>query len=149
MEIQSDFKELLELFNANQVEYVIVGGYALAFHGAPRFTGDIDLFVSSDRENAKRILESLRQFGFESPELSLEDFTRSDKVIQLGVPPVRIDIMTSLTGVSWEQAVSNKVSSNYDQTQVYFIAKKDLISNKKALGRKKDIADIEALGEDS
>ena len=103
MEIQSDFKELLELFNANKVEYVVVGGYALAFHGAPRFTGDIDFFVRSEPENAKRILESLRQFGFESLELSEEDFTCPDRVIQIGVPPVRIDIMTSLTGVSWQR----------------------------------------------
>ncbi len=148
MEIQSDFKELLELFNANKVEYVIVGGYALAFHGAPRFTGDIDLFVSSDGENAKKILEALKQFGFESLELSEKDFTYPDRVIQLGVPPVRIDIMTSLTGVSWQQVASNKVSSTYGRTQVHFIAKQDLISNKKALGRKKDLADIEGLNED-
>jgi hypothetical protein len=145
MEIQSDFRELLELFNANKVEYVIVGGYALAFHGAPRFTGDIDLFVSSDRDNAKRILEALKQFGFESMELSEEDFTCPDRVIQLGVPPLRIDIMTSLTGLSWQQVTSNKISSTYGRTQVYFIAKEDLISNKKALGRKKDLADIEGL----
>lgn len=145
MEIQSDFRELLELFNAHKVEYVIVGGYALAFHGAPRFTGDIDLFVNSDRENAKKILQALKQFGFESLELSEEDFACPDRVIQLGVPPVRIDIMTSLTGVSWPQVAANKVSSSYGKTQVYFIAKEDFISNKKALGRKKDLADIEGL----
>lgn len=147
MEIQSDFKELLELFNANKVEYVIVGGYALAFHGAPRFTGDIDLFVSSDRDNAKRILAALKQFGFGSLELSEEDFTCPDRVIQLGVPPVRIDIMTSLTDLSWQRVASNKVACSYGNTQVYFISKEDLISNKKALGRKKDLADIEGLNE--
>ena len=147
MEIQSDFKELLELFNANKVEYVVVGGYALAFHGAPRFTGDIDFFVRPEPENAKKILESLRQFGLESLDLSEEDFTCPDRVIQIGVPPVRVDILTSLTGVSWQQVDSNKVTSMYGQTQVYFIAKQDFIANKKALNRKKDIADIEAMDE--
>ena len=109
MEIQRDFKELLELFNAHSVEYLIVGGYALAFHGAPRFTGE--------------------------------------NVIQLGVPPVRVDIMTSLTGVGWQKAEAGKVAGNYGDTRVYFIGKDDFISNKRALGRRRDLADLEALEE--
>jgi len=147
MEIQKDFKELLELFNAHKVEYLVVGGYALAFHGAPRFTGDIDLLVKPDSENAKRILTALAEFGFGSLELSEADFTVSQRVVQLGVPPVRIDIMTSVTGVSWEKAMAGKVPGSYGQTSVHFIGKKDLIANKKALGRKKDLADLEALEE--
>ncbi|MHC4638379.1 MAG: nucleotidyl transferase AbiEii/AbiGii toxin family protein [Planctomycetota bacterium] len=146
MEIQKDFKELLELFNAHKVEYLIVGGYALAFHGAPRFTGDIDLLVKPDSENAKRILTALAEFGFGSLELSEADFTVSQRVVQLGVPPVRIDIMTSLTGILWEKAIAGKVPGNYGQTTVHFIGKEDLIANKKVLGRKKDLADLEALG---
>ena len=106
MEIQSDFKELFELFNAHKVDYIIVGGYALAFHGAPRFTGDIDLLVKADSENAKRILSALEEFGFGSLELSEVDFTSPNNVIQLGVPPVRVDIMTSLTAVDWPKAHS-------------------------------------------
>ncbi len=109
MEIQEDFKELLELFNAHKVEYLIVGGYALAFHGAPRFTGDIDLLVKADSANAKRILEALEEFGFGSLELSEADFISPHNVIQLGVPPVRVDIMTSLTAVGWEKAEADKV----------------------------------------
>ena len=147
MEIQRDFKELLELFNAQNVEYLIVGGYALAFHGAPRFTGDIDLFVKPDQDNAQRILAALSEFGFGSLDLSETDFTSGDNVIQLGVPPVRIDIMTSLSGVAWEKAESGKVSGHYGDTQVYFIGREDFISNKKALGRKRDLADLETLGE--
>jgi hypothetical protein len=146
MEIQKDFKELLELFNAHKVEYLIVGGYALAFHGAPRFTGDIDLLIKPDSENAKRILTALAEFGFGSLELSEADFTVSQRVVQLGVPPVRIDIMTSLTGILWEKAIAGKVPGNYGQTTVHFIGKEDLIANKKVLGRKKDLADLEALG---
>ena len=148
MEIQKDFKELLELFNAHKVEYLIVGGYALAFHGAPRFTGDIDLLIKPDSENAKRILTALAEFGFGSLELSEADFTASQRVVQLGVPPVRIDIMTSITGILWEKAMAGKVSGSYGQTSVHFIGKEDLIANKKALGRKKDLADLEALGQE-
>ncbi len=110
MEILKDFKELLGLFGAHKVEYLIVGGYALAFYGAPRFT---------------------------SP----------NNVIQLGVPPVRVDIMTSLTAVGWEKAQANKVQANYGDTPTYFISKADFITNKRALGRKRDLADLEALGQ--
>lgn len=147
MEIRNDFKELLELFNKHEVEYLIVGGYALAFHGAPRFTGDIDLFVRPVRENAERILAALNEFGFGSLDLSENDFTSPGKVIQLGVPPIRIDIITSISGLSWEKADMGKVLGQYGRTPVCFIGREDFIANKKATGRKKDAADIEALGE--
>ena len=147
MEIRNDFKELLELFNNHKVEYLIVGGYALAFHGAPRFTGDIDLFVRPARENAERILAALKDFGFGSLDLSEDDFSVPGKVIQLGVPPVRIDIVTSISGVSWERADTGKVPGQYGQTPVCFISRVDFIANKRAIGRRKDAADIEALGE--
>jgi hypothetical protein len=123
-----------------------VGAYALAFHGAPRFTGDIDLLIKADTENARRILRALEEFGFGSLELSEADFTSPNNVIQLGVPPVRVDIMTSLTGVGWEKAEADKVQGNYGETETYFISKADFIANKRALGRKKDLADLEALG---
>ncbi len=147
MEIPKDFKELLELLNAKKVEYLIVGGYALAFHGAPRFTGDIDLLVKPDLQNAKRILSALEDFGFGSLKLSEVDFTSPDNVIQLGNPPVRVDIMTSITAIDWEKAQTSKVQGNYGNTTAYFISKEDFITNKRALGRKKDLADIEALGQ--
>ena len=147
MEIRNDFRELLELFNKRKVEYLVVGGYALAFHGAPRFTGDIDLFVRPVRENARQILAALNDFGFGSLDLSEEDFVTPGKIIQLGVPPIRIDIITSISGVSWEKADMGKVAGEYAQTPVCFISREDFISNKRATGRKKDIADIEALGE--
>jgi hypothetical protein len=147
MEIQKDFKELLELFNVHKVEYIIVGGFALAFHGAPRFTGDIDLLVKPDGKNAQRILAALNDFGFGSLNLGESDFTRQGSVVQLGVPPVRIDIITSLTGVDWDKAQAGKVAGVYGGVATSFLGKKEFILNKKATGRKKDLADIEALGE--
>jgi hypothetical protein len=147
MEIQKDFKKLLELFNAHKVEYIVVGGYALAFHGAPRFTGDIDLLVKPDSKNAQRILAALNDFGFGSLNLGESDFTRQGSVVQLGVPPVRIDIITSITGVDWDKAQAGRVTGDYGGVVTSFLGKKEFILNKKATGRKKDLADIEALGE--
>jgi len=145
MEVQKDFRELLELFNRHNVEYMIVGGYALAFHGAPRYTGDLDIFVRSDSQNAQRIVKALADFGFESVGLTAEDFEKPDKVIQLGVPPVRVDIVTSLTGVAWETASKGAVPGTYGEIQVRYIGRKQFILNKRSIGRQKDLADIEAL----
>jgi hypothetical protein len=148
MEIQQDFKELLELLNAHNVEYVIVGAYALAFHGVPRFTGDIDILIKPDSNNTKNILAALKEFGFGSLDLNESDFNAPDKVVQLGVAPVCIDLITSLTGVSWQRAYSTKVAGTYGDLKVYYLSRDELISNKKTLGRKKDLADIEALEKD-
>lgn len=104
MEMPSDFRELLALFSAHPVESLIVGGYALAFHGAPRFTGDLDILVRPDAANAHRILTALEAFGFASVGLTVSDFECPDQVVPLGVPPVRIDLITSITGVSWDEA---------------------------------------------
>jgi len=148
MEVQKDFRDLLELLNTHKVEYLIVGAYALAFHGAPRYTGDMDIYVKPNPTNAQRIMAALNDFGFGSVELSTTDFEVEDKVVQLGFPPVRVDIVTSLTGVSWEEAVSGKVEGTYGDVRVYYIGREQFISNKRVLGRKKDLADLEALGEE-
>ena len=148
MEAQPDFKDLLALFNAHKVEYIIVGAYALAYHGAPRYTGDMDLYVKPDEQNAHRILAALKEFGFESVGLTGADFDKSDRVVQLGVPPVRVDIVTSLTGISWEEAYSGKVEGKYANIPVFYIGREQFILNKRTLGRKKDLADLEALGEE-
>jgi hypothetical protein len=148
MEVQEDFKELLELFNVHKVKYLIVGGYALAYHGAPRYTGDIDIFVKPDTENALCILKALNEFGFGSVDLKDEDFRSSNKVVQLGYPPVRIDIITSISGVSWDQAFKEREKGKYGNVPVYFIGREHYILNKRASGRKKDLADLEALGEE-
>ena len=147
MEIQRDFKELLGLLNEHNVEYVIVGAYALAYYGSPRFTGDIDILVRPSQDNAKNILSALKHFGFGSLNLTIDDFLHSDSVIQLGVPPVRVDIITSITGVTWEEASQGKQSGHYGDIPVFFLGKEQYIINKRATGRKKDLADLEALGE--
>ncbi|MBP8911125.1 MAG: hypothetical protein KBI32_06450 [Phycisphaerae bacterium] len=147
MDIRNDFKELLELFNRHKAEYIIVGGYALALHGAPRVTGNIDLFVRPADENAERILMALDELGFGSLNLSKEDFTTPGMIVQLGVPPVRIDIITRVSGVPWEKADAGKVVGFYANTPVYFIGREDFLVNKRTTGRGKDLADIEALGE--
>ncbi len=147
MEVQQDFKELLALFNAHKVEYIIVGAYALAFHGAPRFTGDIDILVRPLQENAKKILSALEDFGFGSVNLTIDDFQKSDHVVQLGHPPVRVDIVTSITGVTWEEADQGKQTGLYGDVPVFFLGKEQYIANKRATGRLKDRADLEALGE--
>jgi len=147
MQVQKDFKELLELFNKHNVEYVIVGAYALAFHGCPRYTGDLDLLVKPDANNGEKIIEAIKEFGFESLNLTIEDFSSPEKVVQLGVPPIRIDLITSLTALTWKQVESHKVKGEYANTPVYFIGKTELIINKKSLGRHKDLADIESITE--
>jgi hypothetical protein len=148
MEVQKDFRDLLELLNAHKVEYLIVGAYALAFHGAPRYTGDMDIYVRPNPTNAQRIMAALNDFGFGSVELSATDFETEGKVVQLGFPPVRVDIVTSITGVSWEEADSGRIEGTYGDVRVYYIGREQFISNKRVLGRKKDLADLEALGEE-
>ena len=148
MEAQKDFRDLFELLNAHKVEYMIVGAYALAFHGAPRYTGDMDIYVKPDSANAQHIMAALNDFGFGSVELSAADFEVEDKVVQLGFPPVRVDIVTSITEVSWEEAISGRVEGMYGDVPVYYIGREQFISNKRVLGRKKDLADLEALGEE-
>jgi len=147
METQDDFRELLALLNKHGVEYLVVGGYALAFHGAPRFTGDMDLLVRAAPENARRILDALDEFGFGSLGLAVEDFCSPGHVVQFGVPPVRVDMITSLTGVSWEKAAASKTPGKYGDVPVFFIGREPFVANKRAVGRKKDLADLEALGE--
>ena len=148
MNVEKDFRDLFALFNAHGVEYIIVGGgYALAFHGAPRYTGDMDIYVKADVANAQRVIAALTEFGFGSFEITAADFEKNDIVIQLGFPPVRIDIMTSISGVSWEEAYAGRVQSMYGDATVYYIGRKQFVANKRSTGRKRDIADLEALGE--
>jgi predicted nucleotidyltransferase len=147
MEVQKDFKEFLALLNEHKVEFIIVGGYALAYHGVPRFTGDIDVFIKSDYQNAERILNALEAFGFGSLDIAIEDFLHPNNIIQLGVPPVRIDLITSISGVTWEEANTSKENGLFGDITVSFIGKEQFIINKRASGRKKDLADLESLGE--
>lgn len=146
MEIQKDFRELLSLFNDHKVEYIIIGSYALAFHGYPRYTGDIYLLVNPASYNAEKILHALSDFGFGSLNLTIEDFTSPGMIVQPGVPPIRIDLMTSITGVTWEDAYNGSVGGHYGDIEVRYLGKNQYVANKKATGTLKDLADIEAIG---
>jgi len=146
METKKDFKELLALFNAHEVDCLLVGAYALAYYGAPRYTGDLDIYVRPDRENAVRVLKALDAFGFGGLAVTIEDLAVPDKIVQLGYPPVRIILVTPHTGVTWDEAAAGRVKAAYGDVPVSYLGRNELIRNKRALGRKKDIADIEALG---
>lgn len=145
MEIQQDFKEFCESLNSHGVEYVIVGGQALAFHGAPRVTGDIDFLVRPTEDNAKRILQALKDIGFGEPGITAEELLVPGRIVQMGVPPVRIDVITTISGVTWDEADRGKAAGAYGGVPVYFIGLKECLANKAAAGRKKDLADMEAL----
>jgi hypothetical protein len=147
MVTQSDYKELFTSLNAHSVEYVIVGAFALAFHGVPRNTGDVGILVDAAPSNAKRVIAALAAFGFGDVGLTESDFTKADHVIQIGVAPVRVDFMTSINGVTWSEAASSRVASDYDGVPIWFLSREALIKNKKATGRPRDLADIQALEE--
>ena len=136
---------MLALLEENHVEYVIVGGYAMAFHGVPRYTGDIDILIHSTPGNARRVITALNRFGFASLNFSVEDFTTPERVIQLGFPPLRIDILSSIDGVEWDDIYPYREECVIDGLNICFIGKTQLIENKKASGRSKDLTDIKAL----
>lgn len=140
-----DFKEFVELLIKNSAEYLIVGGYAVGIHGHPRYTGDLDIWLNPTEENAQRILKSVNEFGFSSVGLTIEDFTKIGNVIQLGFPPLRIDLLTDIDGVTFEEAYKNRKIVELDALMVNFIGYNELIKNKKSSGRLRDIDDIENL----
>jgi hypothetical protein len=137
--------EFVALLNSWKVEYLVVGGYAVAFHGHPRFTGDIDFLVHATPQNAKRLLDVLSDFGFGSLDLSLEDLTTEGRVVQLGRPPNRIDLLTRISGVTFDQAWAGRVGGSLGAHRVDFIGWDALIQNKTVSGRDKDRADVTKL----
>ncbi len=145
MDLSRDLSEFIKSLNLNNVEYVVVGGYAQAYHGRPRFTGDIDILIRSSVENAARLRSALNLFGFSGVGLQEEDFTREEQVIQLGVAPNRIDILTSLTGCNFEDVWTTRIPAMISDLPVNFISKEQYIRNKRAVGRPQDLADLEAL----
>jgi len=145
MEIAKDFKEFIQLLNSRKVNFVIVGGYALAFHGVPRNTGDIDLLIAIERKNAERIMQALDDFGMKSLGLTEKDFLQKDQVIQIGYPPLRIDILTSISGVTWDEVWNNRLQTNIGNIPVNIIGKNEFIINKSATGRAVDLGDISRL----
>ena len=143
MKESQDFKEFIELLNKHDVRYLIVGGYALSYHSRPKFTQDIDFWIDIDRENAKKVLQVLDDFGFGNLGISIEDLMTAEKILQLGVEPLRIDLLTSVDGLHFDQAYKVKVRGNYFDVTADIISLDDLIKNKKASGRKKDLHDLD------
>ncbi len=146
MPLPEDWRAFIESLNSHGVEYVVVGAVALAHHGFPRYTGDLDVLVRASAENSRRLEAALKDVGFASLGLKAEDFQNSYRVIQLGVAPYRIDILTSLTGLTFDEAWASRVQARVGETTVSFIAREALILNKRRTGRAQDKADLEALG---
>jgi hypothetical protein len=147
MELDKDFNEFVELFIAHDVQFLIIGGYALAAHGFPRATGDLDAWVWANDANATKIITALTAFGFANVGISVSDFLREDSVVQLGYPPYRIDILTSIDGLEFAEAWASRVMVRINNMDVPFISRDDLITNKTAVGRPQDIADVQRLTE--
>jgi len=147
MEMDKDFNEFVELFITHDVQFLIIGGYALAAHGLPRATGDLDAWVWASDENALKIIAALNEFGFGDVGVTVSDFSREDSVVQLGYPPYRIDILTSIDGVEFKDAWDRRILVRVNQSDVPFISRQDLVTNKTAVGRPQDIADVKRLTE--
>lgn len=145
MNLEKDLREFIELLNALNVRYMVVGAFALAYHGHPRYTGDIDLFIERTAENADRLMQVIQKFGFGDLDLSVNDFLQEDQVIQLGISPNRIDLMTFLSGISFQEAWATREHGEIDGLNVPFISKEMLKRNKAASGRMQDLADLEQL----
>lgn len=145
MKLQQDLREFVALLNSHEAEFLVVGGHAVAFHGHPRFTGDIDFLIRPSAENATRVMNVLRAFGFGELTLSVDDFVKPGNVVQLGRPPNRIDLLTSISGVEFEDAWSSRVQATLDGLPVCFLGWQSLIENKQASGRPKDLADVAKL----
>ncbi|MFQ5429478.1 MAG: DUF6036 family nucleotidyltransferase [Phycisphaerae bacterium] len=148
MNLQKDLKEFIALLDSARVKYVIVGGYAVAFHGHPRYTGDIDVFVEVSEQNASELEQALKKFGFQSPDLAADAFRKPDTIVQLGLPPDRIDLITSIAGVRFDEAWEARITTVIDGVQMHFLGKPLLLRNKKAVGRPKDRSETEALTSD-
>lgn len=142
---QRDFEELLRFFGSRGVRAVIVGAHAVAYHAKPRYTKDLDILIEASAENAQRVLEALTDFGFADLDLKIEDLAEAGRIVQLGFPPNRIDLMTSIDGISFSEVWSGRVAGRYGKTPVSFIGRADLIRNKKASGRPQDLADLSWL----
>jgi len=147
MRLSNDLREFVESLNSRAVDYVVVGAHSLAFHGRPRYTGDLDILVRATRENAAKLVDLLTQFGFANTDFKETDFTESEQLIQLGRPPNRIDLLTSISGVTTDDAFATKMPAELDGIPVFILSKDALIRNKRAVGRPQDLADLDTLEE--
>ena len=147
MKVHADFNDFVAVLNNNKVEYVIVGSFALAYHGYPRATGDIDFWIKPTSSNIQALRKALCDFGFKELDI-LDNDLLSGKIIQLGYPPVRIDLITVLDGLSQEEVWKSREKGKFGDHDVCYLGREAFITNKRALGRHKDLADLELLGEE-
>jgi hypothetical protein len=145
VELARDFDEFFSSLTAHGVEFLVVGAYALAFHGAPRFTGDMDVFLKPTTDNAARFLSALSAFGFPAADLRPADIIDPQHIVQMGVEPVQIHVMSDISGVGWDEAWAGRETGRCGSHELAFIGRTDFVRNKRAAGRLKDLADIEAL----
>lgn len=145
IEFPRDFKEFLQLLNSNEIEYLVIGGYAVGYHGYPRATGDMDIWIAINEKNALKMVEALKTFGFDLPEVKKELFLKEEKVIRMGVPPMRLEILTSIDGVRFDTCFKNRVIADFGDFKVNFISKGDLLINKRSSGRPQDLVDFDKL----
>ncbi|MEO8068621.1 MAG: DUF6036 family nucleotidyltransferase [Flavobacteriales bacterium] len=146
--LSKDFKEFVALLKKHDVEYLIVGGYAVGVHGYPRYTGDLDIWLNPTEVNAARMLKAIDEFGFGSFKLTVADLTKEGNVIQFGQPPLRIDLLTSIDGVTFDACYTNRKEVTFDGLAMNFIGYHDLVTNKKATGRHRDLDDVENMDPD-
>ena len=144
-QLPHDFKEFLKLLNVHQVEYLVVGGYAVSFHGYPRPTGDIDIWIAVNETNANRMVEVLREFGFALPDLSPQLFLDTTNMVRMGIPPVRIEILNEISGVDFQECFAKRETMQIEGALINIIALEDLKRNKAASARFKDLNDLENL----
>jgi len=145
MKLSRDVREFISLLNSHGVEYLVVGGYAVAYHGHPRLTGGIDFWVRPSEDNARRLLAVLDASGFAGLGIGLGDLVTPGKVVQLGLPPNRIDLVTAIAGVDFDAAWSNLIAAQLDGLAVAVVGYADLLKNKRAVGRARDLADVEEI----
>ncbi len=145
MELAPDFDEFIGSLNAHGVEFVVIGAYALAFHGAPRFTGGLDILIRPTLDNAARLLAALEAFGFPVTNLSPETIADRRRMLEMGEPPVQIHVMSAISGVEWDEAWSDRVEGPLGTHTAPFLGRETYLRNKRAAGRPKDLADIDAL----
>lgn len=145
MQLPDDFKEFLRSLNSNEVEYLVIGGFAVGYYGYPRATNDLDVWVAQTELNARRVVAAVQEFGFSTPELGPELFLKPDSIVRMGIPPMRVELLTTISGVEFDTCYHDRVQGELDGVPVALISLEDLKQNKRAAGRYKDLDDLEQL----
>lgn len=143
--LPKDFRDFLKLLSSKKIKYLLIGGYAVGYYGYPRATADMDIWIAISKENAKKIIEAINDFGINTPDLNESVFLEPGKIIRMGYPPIRIEVLTEISGVNFEQCYGRRKETKIDGIKVKIISFEDLLKNKKASGRYKDLNDLENL----